>query len=33
MSEEVETDLDSIINHLLEARNQKPGKVIKLMEQ
>lgn len=33
MSEEIEIDLDSIINRLLEVRHQKPGKVVKLQEQ
>jgi serine/threonine-protein phosphatase PP1 catalytic subunit len=33
MSEEIEIDIDSIINRLLEVRHQKPGKVVKLQEQ
>jgi hypothetical protein len=30
MSEGIEIDIDSIINRLLEVKNQKPGKIVKL---
>lgn len=33
MSDKIEIDIDSIINRLLEVRNHKPGKFVKLQEQ
>ena len=32
-TEQIEIDIDSIINRLLEVRSQKPGKLVKLTEQ
>lgn len=32
MSEEIEIDIDSIINRLLEVKQHKPGKFVKLSE-
>lgn len=32
MADQIEIDIDSIINRLLEVRSQKPGKFIKLQE-
>lgn len=30
MSEEIEIDIDSVINRLLDVKHHKPGKIVKL---
>lgn len=33
MSEEIEIDIDSVINRLLDVKHHKPGKIVKLDEE